>query len=334
MKGGLNKIKMAKSKTSTGVTIILTVLVVLVVVGGIIGLVAVFSPKTLQTTFPSQTTGPNQTSSNGGNTIVTTNPTIAFVAQQAQNIGTTVTAAYQVAVNANTGFGAVTASGTGTAVPGQTDNFLINATGYHSAPIYNVLITPSIFPYTLQLNKNASVTEVVFYPYSGLNIVNAGGVSSGNITNIGSNGAAYQLNDNMYGTTQTSTQDMLCLVEVTDGVNVTSTGAQLTGTGVVPDSQYTNSIPAWYTPAGVNSRVWGFDVPAITSSTATPLTLTIQTLTTKSMVLGDKVIKTCYTKEYIVDSKTGQITYEVADSQTNAVGSLGKYVFTGVFGTA
>jgi hypothetical protein len=318
----------SKAGKSSGATIAIILGVILVV--GILGYVAFFKGPA-QTEFGNQNTGNN---GNGGTTIVTTNPTISFSGQQAQNVGQAVNVGYLVSVNGGGFTSTPVASGTGTAVPGQSDVFLINATGYHSKLVMPdgspLQITPSVFPYTVQLDKNASVTEVINYPYSGLNIGN-NDISKNNITNSASNGASYILTDNMYGTSQASTNDMICLYEVTSGVNLTSTGVIVQGNGVTADAKYANSIPAFYTAAGVNSRVWAFDVPAIKSSASSPMTITLQTLATKSIQAGDKLIKTCYTKEWVIDSATGQPAYEVADSQTNTVDSLAQYYFKANF---
>ena len=272
----------------------------------------------------------------GTQPIVTTNPTIDFVGQQAQNIGNTFSTNYQVSVSGGA-YGSNTASGTGTAVPGQVDSFLINASGYHNAQLLGLQIAANTFPLSIQMNKNASVTQVWNYPYANVNLYNAaaGGNVSTNITNSGSNGASYIINENMYGTSQASTQDMLCLVELTAGINATvsnPTGVQLTGNGVTPDSVYYNTAPVWYTPASTNSRVWGFDVPAISSSSDFPMTLTLQSQSSKSFPSGSQVIQTCYTKEYFIDSGTGKIVYGIADSQTNAIQSAAQYKFAAYFG--
>ncbi len=318
-----NKIGAARKTSPALIFIVLGVFAVI----GILTFAVFFRPATqTQLGGGTQTT---QGGTGGAATIVTTNPTIAFTGQEAQNIGTAVSpVGYRVSVN-NGAFAGVVASGTGTAVPGQSDTFLLNSSGYHSAIVTGLAITPSVFPYTVQFDKNASVTEVIAYPYANTNIANGLGVN--NITNAGVNGASYILNDHMYGTTQASTNDMLCLYELTEGVNATATGVQVSGAGITADAKYANSIPAWYTPAGVNSRVWGFDVPAIKSSGDTASTITLQTLPTKSFSAGDRLIKTCYTKENFIDSATGKLAYEVADSQSNAIQSLARYTFTGYF---
>jgi hypothetical protein len=324
-----NFVKNKRGAVSPIIVVLLTLMTAALIFG-----VYELASGNLQTAFNPGQTGQTGGNNNGGTTIITTNPTISFVAQQAQNVGTTVASTYQVAFNRGA-FGGSVVSGSGTAVPGQTADFLVNASAavYHPAQVLDVPITASTFPLTVQLNKNASVTEVLYYPYSGKNIAGTS-ATAGNVTNINSNGASYIFNDNMYGTTQASTQDMLCIVELTDGVNFTSTGAILSGAGVTADAKYGNSIPPFYTVAGVNSRVWSFDVPAIASAANTPLTLTLQLLSTKSAQDRDKVIKTCYSKEYYIDSATGKITYGVADSQTNTVQSIAQYTFTGYFGSS
>lgn len=270
-----------------------------------------------------------------GTTIVTTGNIVSISGQDALSQGTIVgsSALAQSAApgtTAFTGFGTLT-SGTTQFTPGTSLNILLtNGTTYHNSVVRNhVVPTGTSDPIAVMFNKNASVTESYVYSLTNLVIGNNG--VGNNITGATGVGASITLQDSMYGTSLASTQDMTCLIELTAGVNATSTpsGVTFTGPGAVPNTQYATSTPAWYNTQGSNSRVWAFDIPPITSAGATQYTIVATALSTKTFPAGNKIIKTCYTKENFIDPNTGQLTYAVADSNNN-VKSIAVYSFTGL----
>jgi len=283
-----------------------------------------------------------QTSQTGSGTIINTvNPAIQVAGVDKQQTGTTVTSNPAKASTGGGAFATITL-GTTTTVPGQTlDLFLTNGTSYHTAyygkdiqgdanvqqSTSSISVTPSTFPITVVYNKNATVTENIFNTL-GVAITNGGGAT--NQTNNG-NGASYTLKDSMSGTSLQSTQDMKCIVELTAGVNASTTPAGVTlslnGNSIPVVS---TSIPAWYTPVGTNSRVWIFDVAPLSSAAQVDYSLGLNALSTGSFTAGNRAIKTCYTKEYFIDPNSGQVTYDVADSN-NVVQSIAKYAYTVYF---
>lgn len=255
-----------------------------------------------------------------GGLIITTNPTVAVAAQDAQSQGTSVGNALTYAFTRG---GAFVTSPT-TAVPGQVLDLLVtNGTTYHSAAVKAITITPSTFPVSVLLNKNATVTESI-YTTTGLVIANGVGVQ--NQTDLG-NGMTYNLKDEMTANALTSTQDMVCVFELTSGNNASTSPPGVTFGGALPTS---TSKPTWYTTVGVNSNVYLFDVPALSTSATNTRTIGLTAKTAGRFQAGSRLIKTCYTKENFVDSVNAQISYDVADSNGN-LKSIASYTYTVYF---
>ena len=257
-----------------------------------------------------------QGQSTGATTIVTTNPTVSFTAVDAQSTGTAVTFTLQQKV-AGGAWGTAT-SGTTTAVPGQSIEFLVtNNTIYHNAYVPAINVAPGSFPKTVLMNKNASVTESI---YNTVGVVTTNGGGATNQTALG-NGKTYNLKDEMTGSAQASTQDMVCVIELTSGVNA-STSPQGVVYGL--NTLISTGTPAWYTPVGTSSRVWLFEQAAISSGSMITNNIQLNSLTTGA--LSGRMIKTCYTKENFIDTNKGS-SYDVADS-LNVVKSMGQYAYT------
>ena len=255
-----------------------------------------------------------------GGTYYASNPIYAVTALNSQQSGTTVaTITAQSSENALNAFKAVTL-GTTTVVPGRTVTMLVvNNTIYHNAKVEPFTVQAGSFPITVLMNKNASVTETIF---------NTKSVAiDGTLTNqsANGNGAVYNLKDAMAGTSLASTQDMTCVIELTAGVNATTSPAgvilSLGGQNIALKS---TSVPVWYNTAGTNSRVWTFDIPALTSASEIDYTISLSSQATKSFPALSSMIKTCYTKEYFIDSNSGTIVYDIADSD-GTLKSMGQY---------
>jgi hypothetical protein len=266
-----------------------------------------------------QGTNGNQGSNTGSGYIVTTNPTIAVAGGDKQQAGTSVTPGIQYS---NGGGTFATASST-TAVPGQTLDLIMNSSGYHSQVVQALQVTPNSFPLSVLFNKNATITENI-YTTTGLVITNGGGAQ--NQTDLG-NGAGYNLKDDMTANALTSTQDMVCIIEITAGTNASTNpvGAQFGG-----QSPFSTSKPIWYTTAGVNSNVYLFNMPAISDTATRTNNIILTAKSTGRFQATSKMIKNCYTKEWFIDPNTGDLTYDVADSN-GAVKSIAQYTYTVVF---
>ena len=276
----------------------------------------IFQIKPAEQTF---TGGTDTGGGIGGTTIVTTNPVISVAAVDNQALGTTVGNSIQYSV---AGGGWQTASSTSLAPGTNVQLFVTNGTTYHNAAVPSFAVTTSSFPLALRMNKNATVTENM-YTTTGLVLTNsAGTANTQNQTDLG-NAATYNIKDEMQANALTSTQDMVCVVEISAGNNASTSPVGATYGGMQPT---TTAKPVWYTAAGVNSNVYLFNMPAL-SSTAT-VTNNLQ-LTAKSngrFGATSYVKKTCYTKEYFIDPVSGSVTYDVADSE-GTLKSLASYTY-------
>ena len=263
-----------------------------------------------------------------GTTIVTTNPTIAFSGSDKGQVGTSVFSNYYASVYTsatdNGNFGAINSPTT--AVPGQKIDFLIaNGTSYHSTILKGLQINAGSFPYSVQFDKNASMTENV---YTTTGVVLASGTQ--NQTNLG-NGASYNFKDEMTAGALTSTNDMVCVIEIEAGNNasVTPIGATLALNGANIALKST-SKPVWYSVLGTNSNVYLFDVPAISTTATQTFTIGLNAKSTGAFTATTRAVKGCYTKEHFIDPNTGELSYDVADSN-GAMKSMALYTKTIVF---
>jgi len=258
----------------------------------------------------------NQGTQGNGNApinIVTTNPTPSVAGQDSQNLGTTVTNTLLVSVNKGA-FAAATATAPGANV--------INTSVYHTAVVQNQPNLVDAYPVKVLMNKNATVTETVYYKNTAL--TNNGGAN--NITDLG-NGISYALSDEMQANALTSTQEMLCVVELSAGVNASTDVPAVTLTGRTAESK---DISAWYTVAGTNSKTYVFTVPAISTTATAKNDLLVTAKSTGRFSPLSTIKKTCYTKEWFVDPKTNALTFDVADSQ-GTIKSMARYTATVAF---
>lgn len=297
------------------------VVVVIVVALLILTVVGVWNIKPTQQT----TLVPGQTTGNGGTTsIVTTNPAIQVAGSDAQASGTTVGSTAKASIN-DGGYTAITL-GTTTAVPGQRVKlFLTNGTAYHNKYVEvnnNQPIDVSTFPVSVGFNKNATVTENIFNTVAAV-ITNGGGV---NQTALGA-GSTYNLKDEMTANALTSTQDMVCIIEITNGTCVdTTAGVKYGG-----QAAFSTSKPTWYSVVGGNSAVYLFNMPALsTTATATNTISVASKGTSCDFTAGSRLIKTCYTKEWSIDPNSGQAIYDIQDSNGN-LESMASYGYTVYF---
>ena len=317
---------MKNKKGQVAVWLIVILLGVLVV--SAVGIGIYFATGTTQ-----QVVGDGQTTGDGGLTLVTTNPIIAILGNDAQQDGTTVsTTSSKYSRDSDSSYATVTL-GTTTAIPGQVIRLLlVNNTQYHNA-VWNVdvndptkdgkiVVQANTFPVNVQFNKNATITESVYYQNTKL--TNGGGAN--NITQLG-NGASYSLTDEMQTNALTSTQDMLCVIELTAGTNATTETPGATYAGALSEGIETSS---WYTPVGTASKLYTFSRPAISNTNPISANILLSSKSTGNFIATSYMKKSCYTKEFFVDPSTGKITYGVADSQ-GTVKSMAIYTTTVYF---
>ncbi|MFA6073981.1 MAG: hypothetical protein WC758_07740 [Candidatus Woesearchaeota archaeon] len=259
-------------------------------------------------------------------------PIITATAVDRQSAGTSVgTSGNQYSVNSGA-FGALTL-GTTTAQQGQLiDILFVNNTQYHNKLVTGVKSTPTTFPISVQLDKNASVTENM-YNTVGQVMSNGLGAWTTNQTRLG-NGATYNFKDEMQAASLTSTGDMLCVIEIVNGVNASTSplGAVLTGGPGV--TFVGTSKPTWYTTNTSNSNVYLYDVKALDSSATQTFNLQINSKTTGEFGASAGgnfgVSKICYTKETFLDPNSGKVVTEVADSN-GLLKSIARYEYKVAF---
>jgi hypothetical protein len=314
-------------KISTGAIILIVAALFAIYYFDIGGVQSLFVQK--------QVTSPQQQ----GTTINTVNPIISVTALDKQASGSVVSVVGAQGAFSSGGFKSITL-GTDTAVPGQTlDMLLPNGTAamqYHTAyygadvsgdnnvalTTSTVTVTPSTFPITVLFNKNATVTENI-YSTTGLVISNEGGAASTNQTKLG-DGATYNMRDAMSGQSLASTQDMVCVIEINAGNNVSTTSGQ----GVTYDGKapFSTAKPTWYTVNGTSSNVYLFDTAPLASGAEVNRNIQVVNKATGSFSAQDMLIKTCYTKEYFLDPNSGKIVYDIADSNGN-LKSIAQYKY-------
>lgn len=292
-----------KANSGTVALWILVVVVVLVAFGGVVYV----ATGTRQEAIGS----PGQTTQSG--TIVLTNPTPAVSVQDAQQAGTSVGNTLTVALkdaNGNIGsFGAPASTAPGIGFVG----LVTNGTTYHNTVVgvnadgtYNpIILTSSFTAPILKANKNATVTETMYYKQVAL--TNNGGAN--NITDLG-NGVSYSITDEMQANALTNTQDMVCVVELTAGNNA-STISPVMYAGKSPEAR---DISKWYTIAGVNSRTYVFTVAPLSNTNPVDNNLLVTADTSGRFTATSYILKSCFTKEWFTDSRTNLLTYDVADS--------------------
>lgn len=311
-----------KNKKGSWQATMLVLLVALALVGVFIYIIYV-STGTKQQAIG----GEEQITGDGGITLVTTNPIISILGNDAQQDGTTVstTTSSKYSRDSDSSFATVTL-GTTTAIPGQIIRlFLVNSSSYHNQVWNkdgNIVIKANTFPVNIQFNKNATITESIYYQNTKL--TNNGGAN--NITDLG-NGASYSLTDEMQANALTNTQEMLCIIELTAGVNASTDTPGVTYDGKLSENIETSS---WYTPVGTTSKIYTFTKPAISSTKPISENILISSKSTGRFCALSYVKKTCYTKEWFVDPTSGKLTFDVADSQGN-LKSIAQYTHTVYF---
>jgi hypothetical protein len=129
----------------------------------------------------------------------------------------------------------------------------------------------------------------------------------------------------------TSTQDMVCIVEIEAGTNASTSpaGAALDLNGVAIPVLST-SKPTWYSTLGTASNVYQFEVAPLDTTALQTFHVTLVAKPTGRFSAATRMVKTCYTKEYFEDPVTGKIVYDVADSLGN-LKSMAQYKYTVYF---
>jgi hypothetical protein len=247
-----------------------------------------------------------------------TTPTIAVSAYDAKSTGTAVSNILTYQFGGVGGFGSTPT----TATPGQSLELLVtNGTTYHTAYVPSFVVAVSSFPKAVAMNRNGSISENL---YTTTGVVLQNGVGGQNQTVLGA-GITYNIKDEMIPGAYVNTQDMTCVIELTAGVNASAANSVLFD-GQMPKA---TGAPSWYTLAGVNSRVWLFDIPALSGTMQTHY-LSLTPDASKVFSALSYLKKSCYTKEHFIDPNTGLHTFDVADSN-GALKAIAHYDYTAYF---
>ena len=309
-----------KNKKANTLGVIVVILLAILIFSGI-GIGIYVASGTKETAIG----GEGQATGNGGTTIVTTNPIISIIGNDEQSGTTVSTSGNSYSRDSDSSYDSVTL-GTTTAIPGQVIRLLlVNNTQYHNQ-VWNldgaIKVQANTFPVNVQFNKNATITESLYYQNTKL--TNGGGAN--NITNLG-NGASYSLTDEMQANALTNTQDMVCIIEVEAGTNLSTDSPGVTYDGALSTNRETGS---WYTPQTTASKIYTFDRPAISSTKPVTSNIYVNFKSTGGMGsagTNSDIIKSCYVKEWFKDPTTGKLTYDVVDSQ-GTVKSMAIYTYT------
>lgn len=282
-----------------------------------IAVVAIIAIVAFQYLGQKSTTVTNPGQNVGGN-IITTNPTLKVSAFDAAQPGTSVTVTGKANIN-NGGYVTDALAGGTTLVPGNTVALLVNASSYHSAKVDAFTVKVDSFPIVVKMNANASATITAF---NNNNVAIDGTATNQSVSAGTSPTNALRFN----GQSLKSTQDLTCVLEES---NKTAVNQNL---GITLATGTPRSIPLnFYTLAGVNSVVYVYDLPALTSAADVLNSVTTNCATTSGYSLGGSTLKiTCYTKEYFVDSVTGAMTYDIQDS-TGTLQSIMRFTKTITF---
>lgn len=249
----------------------------------------------------------------GGTTVITAATTLTAVGSDALVPGTAVSGTTQVSVDG----GSFTSDDFSISTsPGEVlDILVLNGTTYHNTVLLDQ-VTPDAVTARVnaRLYKNATVTLTVYDQFTLLD-------ASGALTNasIGSS-EVKNLDVYMQGTSDQSTQDMVCVVETSDNTKVEE--VILAGPGA---SKSSRGKPSSYTLLGTSSSVWTYDVAPIDSSAKKQYTLTIKSKSGQD-ASSTQFKVACYTKENFLDSRTGTLMYDIEDSQGTAK-SMAVYSF-------
>lgn len=262
--------------------------------------------------------GSSQDNEQGGY-ISTGATTITVVGSDALSTGTAVSGITKVQVN---GIGAYSTDDfTLSASPKDKLNVLIqNSTTYHNALI-SAFEVPSAPTGVLgaNLKKNATVTMTVFNTNG--DVMDASGAL---INQTAATGGSYNMKIRIDGQDKASTNDMVCILESSDGTKADK--MTLSGFGAVYKGM---SKPSSYTLIGSTSAIWVYELPAIEGAVSPEGVIGITSKTGQDLSTTQFKI-TCKTKEHKLDSITGLPIYDIEDSAGTAV-SMATYSFTDYF---
>jgi hypothetical protein len=260
--------------------------------------------------------GTTTTPQSGTEYISTGSTTLSFVSTDALQPGTTIGGTGWVGVNGGNLKSGVTAVN-------PIDNLeilFVNNTAYHNVYItgHSVPKAPTD-PIGVAAKGNASISLTMFNTNN--QVLDANGASTNQSVTTG---GSYNMQIRMDGQDKKSTNDMVCILEASDGTKadkMTLNGFSASYKGMAK--------PSSYTLIGSTSAIWVYDVPAIEGAVSPTGTIGITSKTSQTLA-GVQFKVTCRTKEYFIDSITGKVVYDIEDSAGTAK-SMASYSFTDYF---
>lgn len=292
-----------KAKAGTGAILSVGVVALVLILGFI-----VYSISTQQQAL---TGGPGE----GGLNIISSSTALTFALAD-KVTGAATSAVNTVGVNGNS-------LGTAPSTVSQGDVLEIlmtNTTGMHSGYIASTTV-PKSTTFIIGSNNggalygNASATLKIF------NTNNVLTTSTGTVNQTATTGETYNLDFQIIGQDLKSTNDMVAILES----NSTNDIQEMK----LASKTCTAGKPASYTVAGVNSRTWVCEVPAVIGAQKVSDTLVVKSASSKTMA-GNYIKVTLKSKEYFQDSNTGKVLFAIEDTLGNSK-SIAQYASTVYF---
>lgn len=200
--------------------------------------------------------------------------------------------------------------------PGDNLKILAMNSGYHNTYLtYTIPNSPNSL-LDVPLKKAAIVTPQIYDNFQILD--------SGNTVNLDANvNSNFALNVRLTGTSGQSSSDLICVLEAdsTKISSMTLSGAGVNYLGEVKPSSHLLLMPS--------SKVWIYSLPSIEYAVLKYYNLNINSKAGMD-ASGTKWGISCYSKEYFLDSASGQVLYNIDDSQ-GTLKSLTKFAFTDTF---
>lgn len=250
---------------------------------------------------------------NGGDTIITSGTVVTVPTIDKLSRGTSISPTITYAIGADGLYQSFT-SGTTTASPGTSLNFLLTNTSYHTVVLEGKTVpnSPTMTVTGSEMLKNSTSSSVQIYSVTSTAMTKTGTCPAATNQTTSGAGASYTHKIEFLGQDKTSTGDMLCVIEASDST-ATQDMILSSNSGDWTIAKSSMGTPSIYsTAAGGLIRV--YDVGAVTGAVTKTATLTVQSKTGQSLASGDSVTATCYSKEHFVDAGTGKLSYGIEDS--------------------
>jgi len=294
------------NKKGKGKAWVVPVLVILIVGMLAVAIYGIYSlkPTEQEAIGPQTNTGGGAT---GGTYISTGATTLSFVGSDALQPGTSVTPTTQISIDGSSFYGTNNVT---TASPRNVLEILATATGYHAVRLTGKEVPAApTFPISVPLYGNASIT-VTMFSTNNVVLTNGGGAQNQTVTA----GGAYTIPFRFDGQDKKSTDEMRCVLETTSGTNTSTIVMSSSDLSPVLIGQ---NKPSIYTLQGTGSAVYVYDISPVTGAVSKNGQIQIVSNTGKTLA-QNKLLLTCYAKEWFIDSTTGKATFGIEDSTGTA----------------